>query len=143
LAKSQFYCTQNQDFSSVISHCASVPRKNQAGTWITKDMIHAYQNLHKAGYAHSIEVYDQKTLVGGLYGVAIGGCFFGESMFSLRPGASKIAFVHLAHFLVANGFTLLDCQLPNPYLKQFGVQTVPRDEFLKRLKLALQKRTTP
>lgn len=133
IAKNKFQCTKNLDFNQVIQRCAQVPRKNQSGTWITQEMISAYQALHQAGFAHSIEVYENTTLVGGLYGVSIGKCFFGESMFSLTSGASKVAFAYLVESLFGDGFLLIDCQLPNPHLEQFGVKTIRKELFLKLL----------
>lgn len=117
-------------FDAVISACAEVPRVNQRGTWITKNMQIAYSTLHKLGFAHSVEVWQQGTLVGGLYGVSLGRMFFGESMFSEVSNASKCAFAVLCAHLSTWNFKLLDCQMMNPHLETLGVREMARDEFL-------------
>jgi len=130
-------------FERVIRACAS-----RASTWISEEIISSYINLHKAGYAHSVEAWsrpgdEEKTppkLVGGLYGVAQGAVFFGESMFYRVSYASKVALAHLVEHLKAQGFELHDAQMMTPTLQLFGAQQIPRDEYLKRLQKALTKR---
>lgn len=121
------------DFDAVIRQCAHIPRPGQHGTWISDDMIAAYCQLHRLGHAHSFEVYAQDTLVGGLYGVAIGHMFFAESMFSARPGASKLALAGACHWLAHWQMPLLDAQVHNPHLALLGARTLPRREFLDRI----------
>lgn len=118
------------DFGAVIDACARSPRPGQDGTWIIADMQAAYLALHRLGHAHSIEVFDRHTLVGGLYGVAVGQMFFAESMFSLDSGGSKVALAALARRLDQWGWPLLDAQLENPHLQSLGAESWPRDRFL-------------
>ena len=139
--RGDFEVRADHNFDAVIRACARVPRPGQRGTWILPDMIDAYIQLHLAGYAHSIEAYRDGVLCGGLYGVSLGGCFFGESMFSQVDDASKVAFVTLAQQLVAWDFDLIDGQVQNPHLERFGVYTVPRAEFMIRLRKSLSKPT--
>jgi leucyl/phenylalanyl-tRNA---protein transferase len=120
-------------FDQVVSACAA-PREGQPGTWITGAMRAAYNRLHELGYAHCVETWMDGCLAGGLYGVAVGGIFFGESMFSRRRDASKLALVGLAGKLRAEGFGLIDCQLPTPHLASMGARTIPRSDFLRRLR---------
>ena len=126
-------------FEAVIGHCSRVPRPGQDGTWITPAMQAAYVELHRAGHAHSIEAWRDGELQGGLYGVALGGAFFGESMFSLAPEASRAALVALDERLGIWGFTLLDGQLPHEGLLGYGFQCVPRALFLAELTEALHQ----
>ncbi len=133
LRKDSFQVTFDQAFGKVLYQCRSMRRKGQRGTWITLEMEEAYQNLHQMGYAHSVEVWQEGQLVGGLYGVSVGRCFFGESMFSAVSNASKVAFVHLVHFLDARGFTWIDCQVYNDHLGSLGAIEVPRTTFLQML----------
>jgi leucyl/phenylalanyl-tRNA--protein transferase len=119
-------------FAAVIGACAE-PRAGQPGTWITSDMASAYTALHRAGYAHSVETWIGDELAGGLYGVAIGRMFFGESMFSKAADASKIALVHLARQLERWGFGLIDCQMSTPHLASLGAREIPRAEFIRAL----------
>ncbi len=124
----------DSDFRGVIESCASVLRGGQAGTWITGEMIEAYEELHRLGYAHSVEVRDASgALAGGLYGICIGRVFFGESMFHRQPNASKVAFVHLLSVLKSAGCELIDCQQPTAHLARFGARAIPRDLFLRHL----------
>jgi leucyl/phenylalanyl-tRNA--protein transferase len=116
-------------FRSVIEACAHVHRPGQAGTWITPAIMDAYTALHEGGNAHSVETWRDGRLIGGLYGVAIGRMFFGESMFADEPDASKIALVHLAGILRARGFPLIDCQQETAHLASFGARPIPRAEF--------------
>ena len=118
----------NTSFETVIEKCAE-KRRSQQGTWITREMIGAYSSLHDENWAHSIEVWDDEELVGGLYGLCIGQVFFGESMFSAAPNASKLALLSLTHHMLANNLTLLDCQVISPHLLTLGATTLPRREF--------------
>jgi leucyl/phenylalanyl-tRNA--protein transferase len=120
-------------FASVIAACASVPRNGQAGTWITDEMRTAYIDLHHAGHAHSVETWIDGELAGGLYGIAIGKAFYGESMFSLRRDASKIALAHLCEHLKRRGFGIIDCQMETRHLASLGARPIPRREFAARL----------
>lgn len=119
-------------FTTVMQACAA-PRPGQRGTWITPSMLAAYTRLHRMGYAHSVETWIDGRLVGGLYGVAIGRVFFGESMFYRVADASKIAFAHLVRQLRAWGYGLIDCQMSTPHLASLGAREIPRQEFITRL----------
>jgi leucyl/phenylalanyl-tRNA---protein transferase len=130
LRSGTFSCSLDRAFSEVVAACAE-PRPGQSGTWITPRMQHAYVGLHRAGYAHSIEVWCGSDLVGGLYGVSLGRMFFGESMFRRRSDASKVALVHLMRLLERWHFTLLDCQMMNPHLRSLGARDLPRSAFLR------------
>ncbi|MGI8560841.1 MAG: leucyl/phenylalanyl-tRNA--protein transferase [Luteimonas sp.] len=120
-------------FADVVRACASVPRPGQEGTWITDAMQAAYVELHRLGHAHSVEVFDGDTLVGGIYGVAIGRMFFGESMFSRLSAGSKVALAALAHRLQAWGCPLVDAQVENAHLARLGAQRWPRERFIARV----------
>jgi leucyl/phenylalanyl-tRNA--protein transferase len=124
----------NTAFEQVIDACASVQRKGQEGTWITKQMKNAYMKLHRLGIARSYEVWKDNELVGGLYGVDLGHVFCGESMFSLVDNASKYALIMLAEDLVKKGYSLIDCQLYTPHLQSMGAEEISRESFLKILK---------
>ncbi len=139
IRKNRFSITVNVDFPSVIDSCAHVSRSGTNGTWIVPEMIEAYNRLHELGFAHSIESWYDGVLVGGLYGVAIGKVFFGESMFFRMSNASKIAFVVFVKSLKDNGFHLIDCQQTTEHLLRFGAKEVSRKEFLIRLDKALQE----
>ena len=117
-------------FERVIRHCSEVPRPGQDGTWIVPGMIDAYLRLHEQGHAHSVEVWEDGELAGGLYGVKLGRVFFGESMFHLRPYASKAALIFLVEQLRAQGVELLDCQQTTPHMIRFGAEELPRRQFL-------------
>lgn len=130
-------------FEQVIRLCAEVPRKGQEGTWITKEMIDAYLRLHKLGYAHSVETYFREDLAGGLYGIAIGKAFFGESMFHLRRDASKVALFHLVERLKKHGFHFIDVQQETTHLERLGAVALPRTEFLRRLRKAIHGDENP
>lgn len=125
-----FSITVNQNFRQVIKHCATTPRKDQAGTWITTAMQEAYVNLHHNGFAHSIEVWKEERLVGGLYGIKINRVFCGESMFSLMPNASKMALIYVCENL---NFDLIDCQLPNEHLLSMGAEMIDRETYMSFL----------
>jgi len=136
LAKSPFEITLDASFQQVIEACASAPRSGEtgAGTWITHEMRAAYIELHGLGLAHSAEAWQDGTLVGGLYGIALGGVFFGESMFAKVTDASKAAFVTLCEQLDRWSFGLIDSQVSNPHTARFGTVEIPRDEFLRRVR---------
>lgn len=135
--KCPFQITVDCSFSEVITKCSTAPRAGQDGTWITPEMEDAYNRLHELGYAHSVEAKVENKLVGGLYGIAIGGVFFGESMFSDISGASKIAFASLCLQLQKWGFELIDCQVHTDYLASFGAKELTRNEFEQRLARAV------
>jgi leucyl/phenylalanyl-tRNA---protein transferase len=126
----------DQDFEGVMRKCAE-PTPGRLATWITGDFVAAYTELHRRGAAHSVEVYEKGELVGGLYGVSIGGFFGGESMFHRRTDASKAAVAHLVQHLRARGFVLLDAQVPTPHLARLGAVEISRDEYLARLRHAI------
>ena len=131
IRKTPFIVTFDHAFERVVKACGSTPRVDQtsAESWITQDMQHAYTQLYRRGYAHSVEVWHGGELVGGLYGVALGQMFFGESMFSRADNASKIAFIHLAQRIAQWGFVLIDCQMHTPHLASLGAQEIPMAEF--------------
>jgi leucyl/phenylalanyl-tRNA--protein transferase len=135
IKKKPFEVVLNQRFESVMRECA---RREE--TWISEDIIQSYFMLHRLGFAHSVECLEGDRLVGGLYGVAIGGAFFGESMFSQRRDASKIALAYLVQRLKERGYLLLDTQFVTPHLARFGATEIPRDEYLKRLANAIQQK---
>ena len=124
--------TVDHAFDAVIRGCAE-PRPSQRGTWLTADMVSAYERLHALGHAHSVEVWQEQDLAGGLYGLAIGRVFFGESMFSRVRDASKVALCHLVSEVRARGLELIDCQVYSPHLASLGCRTLPRREFLRLL----------
>ena len=136
IRRQPFTVTINRDFATVIDECAAI-RDGRKDTWINRDIRQLYVALHRLGFAHSVEVWEGATLVGGLYGVALRAAFFGESMFSRRTDASKIALVHLVARLRAGGFRLLDAQFTNDHLMQFGIHEISRDRFQARLADAL------
>ncbi len=125
----KYRVTYNQNFAEVIRQCRTIPRNGQPGTWINDDIENSYIGLHNQGYATSVEVWDDQGLAGGLYGVQIGKVFFGESMFSLRPNASRFGFISLARNLESRGFYVIDCQQPNPYLESLGGEYISGDLF--------------
>ncbi|NUP11553.1 MAG: leucyl/phenylalanyl-tRNA--protein transferase [Polyangiaceae bacterium] len=128
-------------FRDVMQACATTKRPGQRGTWITRDMLDAYVRLHTMGFAHSAEAYDGDQLVGGLYGVALGGVFFGESMFAAAPDASKIAFATLVRWLASHGIDLVDCQVHTEHLERFGAEAWPRKKYLTELRKRLDRPT--
>ena len=130
-------------FADVISACAATPRQGQRGTWITDGMRDAYLGLHRLGHAHSVEVFDGTHLVGGIYGVAIGRMFFGESMFSAESGGSKVALAALAHRLVEWGWPLIDAQVENDHLRRLGAESWPRERFLQAITSLVVADETP
>lgn len=127
--------TINQDFEGVIRGCATAQNRNQEeGAWLGPDIIEAYTEMHRQGFAASVEVWDNDRLVGGLYGVNLGASFFGESMFSLVPNASKYALIHLAHMLEILGGRLIDCQFETPHLRSMGGRYIPYQEYINIIK---------
>jgi leucyl/phenylalanyl-tRNA--protein transferase len=128
-------------FRQVITNCSNIPRRDQLETWITKDIIDGYVELHKLGFAHSFESFFNGELVGGLYGISIGNCFFGESMFFTKTDASKVAFYHLVQFALKNHFAFIDSQQHTNHLNSLGAELIPRTRFLELLESSLQKET--
>ena len=124
----------NSDFLGVMEGCASTKRPGQAGTWITDDIIEGYYELHRLGWAHSAEAWQDGQLAGGCYGVLLGRAFFGESMFSRKSNASKAAFLSFAEFLFSRGLFFIDCQVPTPHLLSMGAEEITRKDFLALLK---------
>jgi leucyl/phenylalanyl-tRNA--protein transferase len=139
LNKKVFDIRINTRFEEVMKACADVPRVHEDSTWISEELIKQYTILQKTGFAHSIEAFQDDKLVGGLYGVCIGGAFFGESMFHFVPNASKVAFHFLMERLKDRGFELLDTQFINDNVKRFGAIEIPRDEYIELLNFALDK----
>lgn len=134
LNKNIFKVTFNQDFAAVMRNCQQVDRMGQEGTWISNQMISAYQKLFELGHARSVEVWQNEELVGGLYGVDLGHVFCGESMFSKVSNASKVAFISLVSYLKANRYDLLDCQIYNEHLASLGCREINRADFIKIIK---------
>ena len=128
--------TIDRDFDAVIRHCSTVPRPEQDGTWIEPKIVEAYTRFHRAGDVHSVEAWDGEELVGGLYGIDAGGVFTGESMFHLRPDASKLALLFLIDHLRTRGATFLDCQVMTPHMEALGAREVARGRFLDWLATA-------
>ncbi|MBU1569831.1 MAG: leucyl/phenylalanyl-tRNA--protein transferase [Proteobacteria bacterium] len=141
IKKQVFEVTFDKAFGQVIKLCALAGRRENEGTWIFPDMIDAYCALHESGFAHSVEAWKDGILAGGLYGVSLGRCFFGESMFTLESNASKVAFACLVEYLKENSFALIDCQVSTGHLKRFGAREIPRSLFLKQLKKSLARPT--
>lgn len=138
IRRNPYRITCNRDFSGVITACAQPEpaRKNRTASWINAEIVTLYTALHRRGHAHSLEAWQDGRLAGGLYGVSIGGAFFGESMFSAAKDASKICLVYLVAILRRQGFCLLDCQFKNPHLDQFGAVTISRADYQARLRAA-------
>jgi leucyl/phenylalanyl-tRNA--protein transferase len=135
--KAPYRLTADAAFDRVIEGCAATGRPGQEGTWITPAMVLAYRQLHALGFAHSFEAWEGELLVGGLYGVSLGAAFFGESMFAVRPDASKLAFVESVEWLAARGVRLIDCQVRTEHLARFGAEAWSRDRFLVALAEAI------
>ncbi len=138
--RAPFAFTIDRDFQSVIRACAAADRPDQDGTWIGPDIVAAYSKLHQAGDAHSVEVWNDGELVGGVYGVDSGGLFTGESMFYRMPNASKLALLFLIDHLASRGATLLDCQVMTPHMRALGAREIPRPRFLDLLAEAQERR---
>jgi leucyl/phenylalanyl-tRNA--protein transferase len=141
MRKQIFTYTFDECFRRVMKKCGQVPRPGQNGTWITREMLEGYTRLHELGYAHSLEVWQDGDLAGGLYGVSLGNIFFGESMFTEKNDASKAGFVVLTSILRSEGFLLIDSQVYTPHLDRFGAEEIPRFEYLELLNRALQGTT--
>jgi len=139
LRSGTFSVTFDRAFSEVISYCGSVPREGQTGSWLLPEMQEAYTELYRMGFAHSVEVYKDNVLVGGLYGIAMGKVFFGESMFSLVSDGSKVAFRALSDVLGGRGYDFIDCQMKTEHLITLGAVEVRRDLYLDQLASALDK----
>ncbi|NDC77194.1 MAG: leucyl/phenylalanyl-tRNA--protein transferase [Chitinophagia bacterium] len=140
LRRDAFEVTTNRCFLDVIQACRGVIRPGQWGTWITPSMVEAYVRLHEMGHAVSVEAWQEGTLVGGLYGIRMGGFFFGESMFSRVSNASKYAFITHVRMLQQEGVGLVDCQVYTPHLDSLGARFMPRDEFLEKLEVLRKER---
>ncbi len=137
LKKKDYKVSFDKDFAHTIKMCAKI-REQKEGTWLIPAMQEAYKELHEMGYAHSVEVYDlEDNFLGGLYGIAMGRVFFGESMVSLKPNASKIALKALSDVLVQRGYHFIDCQVPTAHLQRMGARLIGRDQFLDELEIAL------
>jgi leucyl/phenylalanyl-tRNA--protein transferase len=141
LKRNEFAIAFDRDFPAVIAACARIKRPKQGGTWLTSDMIAAYTEFHRLGWAHSAEAYFENELVGGCYGIRLGSFFFGESMFSRKANASKAAFFTLARHLFDDGVILIDCQQPTSHLENMGAVKISRVEFITRLRIAMAIRT--
>jgi leucyl/phenylalanyl-tRNA--protein transferase len=141
IKKETFRVTMDLAFNEVINQCAQVRLQKNQGTWIIEDIIKAYLRLHESGFAHSVEVWCHGKLAGGLYGVSLGKCFFGESMFNLISNASNIALVKLVEYLEKLSFDLIDCQVTTEHLIRFGAREIPRTLFLKQLEKSLNAPT--
>lgn len=139
--KDIFRVTMDKAFEKVIINCANVHRKSDRSTWITDEMIDAYIRLHQAGYAHSVEAWSGRELAGGLYGVSLGSVFFGESMFTKKSNASKVAFSKLVDQLVKWKFSVIDCQITTQHLLTLGAREIPRSEFLELVSDSLNEST--
>jgi len=137
LRSGRFECRINTHFDDIILACAQIKRPGQSGTWITDDIISAYRRLHRMGHAHSVETWYHGQLAGGLYGLALGGAFFAESMFHREADASKFAIHSLSEILLARGFAMIDAQVPSKFLLALGATTLTRTNFLTRLRDAL------
>lgn len=138
IKKQVFNVTMDCAFEDVITQCAQVRLENQEGTWIVDDMIQAYCGLHASGLAHSVEAWQAGRLAGGLYGVSLGNCFFGESMFTRVTNASKVALVTLVKYLLSRSFAFIDCQIATEHLISFGAREISRARYLKELAGALK-----
>jgi leucyl/phenylalanyl-tRNA--protein transferase len=139
IRKNIYEITVDMAFRDVITGCRTVHTETKSGTWLVDEMLEAYISLHEHGYAHSVEAWRDGVLSGGLYGVALGKCFFGESMFSVSDNASKVAFSLFTEWLMKNGFEMIDCQVATRYLSSFGAREISRKEFLERLAAAIEK----
>jgi len=141
IKQNAFEITMDRAFEEVITECARVRLENGEGTWIVADMIQAFCRLHESGLAHSVEVWQDNRLAGGLYGMSLGGCFFGESMFTRITNASKVALVALVKHLRPLGFALIDCQITTAHLTRFGAREISRSRYLDELAGALKTPT--
>jgi len=141
MRSSSWKMTIDQNFEEVIYHCAIVYRDGQFGTWITEDMIESYSVLHRLGIAHSVEVWEEEQLIGGLYGVLIGEIFFGESMFNYKSNASKFGFLSFAKHLFSKGCKVIDCQQDTEHMRNMGTELWSKGKFWKAIQSNLGKET--
>jgi leucyl/phenylalanyl-tRNA--protein transferase len=141
IKKRIFHITIDTAFRQVMTACAQIDRPTQDGTWILEEMIEAYCRLHEVGYAHSVEVWHDRELAGGLYGISLGRCFFGESMFSRQSNASKVALYSLVMYIKQFQFDLIDCQVTTEHLVRLGAREIPRAQFLSELADSLRHPT--
>ena len=139
LNRGHFQSSIDEDFEQVIRSCANAGGRNKSGTWITEEMIEAYTRLHQLGHAHSVETWYEDRLVGGLYGISIGRCFFGESMFAEMSDASKVALVQLTGHLKSWNYHLIDCQMPSDHLIRLGARLIPRYAFISQIRDAMDQ----
>ncbi|MBW2569516.1 MAG: leucyl/phenylalanyl-tRNA--protein transferase [Deltaproteobacteria bacterium] len=139
--KNIFHITIDQAFRQIITSCARIRSQNNEETWIVDDMIKSYCKLHESGFAHSVEAWHEGDLAGGLYGVSLGRCFFGESMFTRISNASNVAFVFLVEYLKSLSFDMIDCQVSSEHLIRFGAKEIPRERFLRELEQSLEAPT--
>ena len=139
IKKKVFHVTMDSAFDQVINQCAQVRLQNNQATWIVEEMIDAYCKLHEFGYAHSVEAWHQGELAGGIYGVSLGRCFFGESMFMQVSNASNVALVKLVEYLLSLSFDMIDCQIVTEHLIRFGAKEIPRARFLEKLNASVEK----
>lgn len=141
IKKGVFQVTMDTAFNRVIDECARIRSENHEGTWIVEDMNQAYCRLHDAGFAHSVETWQDGQLVGGLYGISLGRSFFGESMYARASNASKVAFVALVEYLKGLDFDMIDCQVTTEHLLSFGAEEIPRSLYLNKLEQSLKSPT--
>ena len=141
LNSGKYLFTLDTAFKEVMKACANAPGRGKSHTWINDEMMQVYASLHRMGVAHSAEVWEDGKLVGGLYGVSLGGAFFGESMFSTKKNMSKLAFIRLCKYLENKNFDFVDCQVPTRHLESLGASNIPRTDYLQKLEESLQKST--
>ncbi len=141
MRQKKFSVSMDKAFRKIISACATIDGRGEKGTWITDEMIEAYCQLHHMGFAHSVECWLDDKLAGGLYGISLGGVFFGESMFSNQTNGSKVALVSLVNKLLDWNFDMIDCQMKTPHLMQFGAREIPGSQFQKTLARSLLRPT--
>ncbi len=139
IRKNNYKITYDKAFEKVIKMCAKL--RSKQGTWLTNEMIDAYINLHNQGYAHSVEAWHNEKLAGGLYGVSLGRCFFGESMFFVMENASKVCLINLVEILIKNNFLFIDSQVYTQHLENFGASNIPRNDYITMLKTGLSYQT--
>jgi len=133
LKKKEYRVSFNENFENVIESCSNIKRVGQKGTWITSGLKRSFNKLHEMGHAHSVEVWYQNVIIGGLYGLDLGNVFCGESMFSTKPNASKVALYFLCQELKSNNYKLIDCQVPSEHLRSLGAEEISRNSFLEKL----------
>lgn len=133
LKKKEYRVSFNENFENVIESCSNIKRVGQKGTWITSGLKKSFNKLHEMGHAHSVEVWYQNVIIGGLYGLDLGNIFCGESMFSTKPNASKVALYFLCHELKSNNYKFIDCQVPSEHLRSLGAEEISRNSFLEKL----------